>query len=384
MVERALRGAPAHGLLDCLRVNLVQRFAASEVDLLLIDHGLTHLRPVDRSPAFEGPATAKSALALRVFSAQQPYLSGDEHPMVTAYLPVTVRGDRCGVLVVTLPGGENSPDLLEELSAIAQMLGHAMRVAERHTDVYRRARRERPLTLSAEMLWQLMPDRSCSRAEFDLQAYWEPAYTSGGHLFDWSAAADQLTLVVANGHGPGVDDALVNNLVLNALRNARRAGLDLASQASLADQALYGQHRGTAHVSTLLTRFDFGTGEVEVVDAGSPTLWRLKGGAAERVELESQLPLGMFEDTIYSTQRLRVEPGERLVFVACDAERARSADDEKLLEEAVGRAVTANRSTACADTAQAVLSEIVAQGSGSVSSGLVVCLDWRGKGGDSG
>ncbi|MFE3323718.1 hypothetical protein [Streptomyces sp. NPDC059176] len=84
--------------------------------------------------------------------------------MRTAYLPVTVRGDRCGVLVVTLPAGAASPDNVRDLAAISEMLGHALRVADRDTDVYRQARRARALTPPAEMQWELLPGRICRRA----------------------------------------------------------------------------------------------------------------------------------------------------------------------------------------------------------------------------
>ncbi|KQX12245.1 hypothetical protein ASC82_13480 [Streptomyces sp. Root431] len=64
---------------------------------------------------------------------------------------------------------------------------------------------------------------------------------------------------------------------------------------------------------SVLLRFDLTTGEIEVVDAGSPTLWRIRGAVTERVELDRQLPLGMVEDTVYAPQRLRLPHGDRPV-----------------------------------------------------------------------
>ncbi|MET9378219.1 SpoIIE family protein phosphatase [Streptomyces sp. NPDC002992] len=280
--------------------------------------------------------------------------------------------------MVTLPQGHEPPEvLLDHLGAIAQMLGHALRVAERHTDVYREARRNGPLTLSAEMQWELMPGRSCSREEFELHAHGEPAYASGGHLFDWSASADQLTLVVANSAGTDAEAGLVNNLAVNAIRNARRAGLDLAGQAALADQALYGQHRGRRHLSTLLMCFDLRTGEAQIVDAGSPSVWRVSGSTAQRVELERQLPLGMFEDTVYAAQHLRTRPRERLLFVACGPDLPASHPAHAAFEQAVSRAITRTRHLPGADTPKAVLRELTAYGV-APDGGLVLSLDLRG------
>ncbi|WP_411074122.1 PP2C family protein-serine/threonine phosphatase [Streptomyces sp. cmx-4-7] len=381
-VERALRGAPPHRLLDSLRVDLARRFAALSTDLLLVDYGLTSLRPVEpvQDPAGTRHGAVGSGPAGRALSTQQPYLFGGDGPTATAYLPVTVRGERCGVLVVVLPPDRATPAVTEELADIAETLGHALRVADRHTDLYRRTRRARALSVPAEMQWGVLPGHACTGAEFDLYAYWEPSYTSGGHVLDWCATEEELTLVVANGTGPGAPSALVSNLALNAIRNARRAGLDLVGQASLTDQALYGQHRGERPLSALLLSFARATGEVRVVDAGSPTVWRDRGAATERIELERQLPLGMFEDTVYATQSLRVLPGDRLVFVACDRGEPPPGGGDAALDRAVRRAIERTRGTSCADTPRALVRELREEPPGGLPDDvLVVCLDWHGR-----
>ncbi|MET9434974.1 GAF domain-containing SpoIIE family protein phosphatase [Streptomyces sp. NPDC006551] len=379
-VERALRAAPAHRLLDSLRIDLAQQFAAFSADLLLVDYGLTELRPVEpvQAPGGSQPMTVDSGPAGHAFSTQQPYLFGGDGPTATAFLPVTVRGDRCGVLVVALPSERATPETTEDLAAIAEMLGHALRVADRHTDVYRRTRRARALDVPGEMQWDLMPGRGCVGEEFDLHAYWEPAYSSGGHVLDWSVTGEELTLVVANGTGPGTEAVLVSNLALNAIRNARRAGLDVVGQASLTDQALYGQHGGERCLSALLMSFTRATGEVQVVDAGSPTVWRIRGAVTERLELERQLPLGMFEDTVYAAQRLGVLPGDRLVFVACDPVEPAGGGDEGALDRPVVRAIESTRHMACADIPRSVVRALRESGRGAPDDVLVLCLDWHG------
>ncbi|MFC7921436.1 PP2C family protein-serine/threonine phosphatase [Streptomyces cinereoruber] len=380
-VERALRGAPPHRLLDSLRVDLARRFAVLSADLLLLDYGLTSLRPVEpvQAPAGMRHVTVGSGPAGRALSTQQPYLFGGDGPTATAYLPVTVRGERCGVLVVVLPSDLATPGATEELADVAETLGHALRVADRHTDLYRRTRRASALSVPAEMQWGLLPGRACTDAEFDLHAYWEPSYTSGGHVLDWNVTEEELTLVVANGTGPDTPSALVGSLALNAIRNARRAGLDLVGQASLTDQALYGQHRGERSLSALLLSFARATGEVRVVDAGSPTVWRARGEAAERIDLERQLPLGMFEDTVYAAQRLRVLPGDRLVFVACDRGEPPPGGDPAL-DRPVRRAIERTRDTACADAPRAVVRTLREEAPGGLPDDvLVLCLDWHGR-----
>ncbi|MFF7815321.1 PP2C family protein-serine/threonine phosphatase [Streptomyces sp. NPDC007945] len=379
-VEGALRGAAPHLLLDSLRTSLAHLYAATSADLLLVDYGFTTLRPVEPVQASAGrPHTpVDGGPADRVFRTQQPYLFRDVGPTATVYLPVTVRGDRLGVLMVVLPADRSGPTTTASLARVAETLGHALRVADRHTDLYRRTRRTHPLSVAGEMQWDTLPGRACTGPGFDLHAHWEPAYTSGGHLLDWSATERDLVVVVADGAGPGTRAALASTLALTALRNARRAGLDLVAQASLTDQALYGQYRGEHPLAALLLRLDLTTGEAEVVDAGSPTLWRLRPTATERVELDRQLPLGMFEDTVYAPQRLRLRRGDRLVFVAHGTGEPTAGDPHEAPDGPVARVLADARHRNGVDVPRTVLRALRGPALGAADAVLVVCLDWRG------
>ncbi|MFF0273183.1 PP2C family protein-serine/threonine phosphatase [Streptomyces sp. NPDC094447] len=379
-VESALRGAAPHLLLDSLRTSLAQQYAAYSADLLLIDYGFTSLRPVRPVQARTGvrPVPVDAGTAGRAFRTQQPYLFRDDGLTATVFLPVTVRGDRLGVLVVLLPGDRATGATVQSLGRVAETLGHALCVADRHTDLYRSTRRTRPLTLAGEMQWDTLAGRACTGPAFDLHAHWEPAYGSGGHLLDWSVTEDELLLVVADGAGPGTPAALVSTLALSAIRNARRAGLDLVGQASLTDQALYGQYRGTSPLAALLMRLDLATGATEVVDAGSPTLWRTRGTGTERIALDRQLPLGMFEDTVYATQRLRLLPGDRFVVVAREPGRPRPGGTGGVPDGAVARAVSRAARLGCADVPRAVVRALREPPGDVPDTALVVCLDWHG------
>ncbi|MGX5214360.1 PP2C family protein-serine/threonine phosphatase [Streptomyces violaceus] len=382
--ERALRTAAPHQLLDAVRRVLTDQYAADSVELFLADYGLTVLQPVSVLPHTLQPVSVHNSPAGRAFGAQEPCveaLSGDSADRVRAHLPVTVRGDRLGVLTVVLPGDEHTDGCLGELAEIAQVLGHEVVVAERDTDLYLQARRRDRLTLAAEMQWQLLPGRSCSRPEYELGAQLEPAYAIFGDNFDWSATADRLSLYVTNGMGEGIEASLLTNLAINALRNARRAGLPLADQAALADQAVYAHYRGRCYLSVLMLDFDLATGRVRAVDAGSPRLLRLRRGAVKRVDFDAQLPLGMFEETDYVAQEFWAEPGDRLVFVSDGVYDVASPGGEAYGDIALARAIQSTRLLPAADVPRAVLRELNGHRGRPVADddALVVCLDWRGR-----
>ncbi|MGW7173421.1 PP2C family protein-serine/threonine phosphatase [Streptomyces xanthophaeus] len=385
-VERILRRAAPHELVDRVRELLSLRFGATSVDLLMADYALARLQPVaPRADDTSGSVPVHGSDPGRAFGAQEAHVVTRGNK-VTVHLPVSVRGDRLAVLSAVLPADAYAPGALGDLQEVADALGHELLVAERDTDLFLRARRAARLTLAAEMQWQLLPGRSCSRTEYDLGGQLEPAYAIFGDSFDWSASADDLILTVNNGMGEGIDAALLTHLAVSALRNARRAGLTLADQAALADQAVYGQHQGDQYLAMLLLRFCLRTGEVEVVDAGSPRIWRLRAGAVEAVELEAQLPLGMFEDTVYTTQRFRVLPGDRLFFLSDGVYDVVSPSGERYSLNALTRAVMSTRLLPPSQVPQAVLKELaVHRGDIQASDdAMVLCLDWHGRGGRGG
>ncbi|KUN30330.1 phosphatase [Streptomyces antibioticus] len=379
--ERALRTAAPHALLDALRAALLEQYGAEDVELFMADYGLTVLQPVSVLPHVLEPVSVYNSPVGRAFGSQRPYHEELREGRTRLHLPVSVRGDRVGVLSVTLDGGEVTRQCETELLEIADVLGREVLVAERDTDLYLQARRKDRLTLAAEMQWQLLPGCACTRPEFALGAQLEPAYAIFGDNFDWAATAERLTLYVTNGMGEGIEAALLTNLAINALRNARRAGIPIADQAALADQAVYAHYRGRCYLSVLMFDFDLSTGRAIVVDAGSPQLLRLRGGTVERIAFDAQLPLGMFEETDYVAQDFHVEPGDRLVFVSDGVHAVASPKGEAYGEAALARAILSTRLLPAAEVPRAILRELTGHRGEAAADddALVVCLDWRGR-----
>ncbi|KUM84615.1 MULTISPECIES: PP2C family protein-serine/threonine phosphatase [Streptomyces] len=379
--ERALRTAAPHELLDAVRTVLIEQYSAEDVELFMADYSLTVLQPVSVLPHTLEPVSVHSTPAGRAFGSQKPYREEEPDGRTRLHLPVSVRGDRLGVLSVTLSDSEATRRWESELTDVAGVLGHELVVAERDTDLYLQARRKDRLTLAAEMQWQLLPGRACSRPEYELGAQLEPAYAIYGDNFDWSATADHLMLYVTNGMGEGIEASLLTNLAINALRNARRAGLSIADQAALADQAVYAHYRGRSYLSVLMFDFDLATGRAGVVDAGSPQLLRLRGGTVERVDFDAQLPLGMFEETDYIAQDFHAEPGDRLIFVSDGVHAVASPRGEAYGEAALARAIHSTRLLPAAEVPRAILRELTGHRGEAIpdDDALIVCLDWHGR-----
>ncbi len=357
------------------------QYDALDVELFMADYGLSVLQPVSVLPHTLEPVPVHNSPGGRAFGSQRPYCEEARDGRRRLHLPVSVRGDRLGVLSVTLPDDDAVRRWEEELTEIAEVLGHEVIVAERDTDLFMQARRKDRLTLAAEMQWHLLPGRACARPEYELGAQLEPAYAIFGDNFDWSATADRLTLYVTNGMGEGIEASLLTNLAINALRNARRGGLDIADQAALADHAVYAHYQGRCYLSVLMLDFDLATGRARVVDAGSPQVLRLRDGVVEHMTFDAQLPLGMFEETDYIAQEFQVLPGDRLVFVSDGVHAVASPKGETYGDAALSGAIQSTRLLPAAEVPRAILRELTGHRGKRLpdDDALIVCLDWHGR-----
>ncbi|WP_406044771.1 serine/threonine-protein phosphatase [Micromonospora sp. NBC_00898] len=380
-VSRALRLAPPDQLAEAADRAISAALGASRTEVFIADYRFSGLWPVLDPELPDAGFLSCHGVAQRSFSSQQPVLDGGENGRCRAYLPLSVWGERLGVLLVELPA---HPDAATVTLAqdIAGELAVALRAADRETDRYRRARRRERLSMAAEMQWDLLPGRSVAHGAFLLAGQLEPAYTVGGDHFDWSVDGDRLTVTVLNGAGNGLAASLLTAVTVNAMRNARRSGGSLVEQAELASDTLFYQHRGSRYVATLLLELDTRRGVVKAVDAGSPHVLRLRGGAVTPITLEQQLPLGMFAETRYDVQEFGMEPGDRLFVVSDGVYAADPAGQEPYGERAMARSMRSTRLQPATEAVGTVMRELHAYhvDADLRDDAVVVCLDWRGSG----
>jgi serine phosphatase RsbU (regulator of sigma subunit) len=367
-----LRAAPPDRLPETVVAHLREHYDAGRVEILLGDLTMSSLWPViDPDADIGGP------LEQRCFGSQQPVIDAAPAGPTQVLLPMTLWGDRLGVLRVETrrPG---SRELTDELATVADELAAALRSADVYTDRYRRVRRRQRLTMAAELQWDLLPGHSLSGERFRLAGGLEPAYAMYGDHYDWSITDDRLTVTVLNGHGDGIEAALLTTVAVNAMRNARRAGANIVEQAELASDAVWSRYGGRSHVATLLLEIDLIGGAVEAVDAGSPRAMIARDGDIRTVTLEQQLPLGMFGDGRYETQKFQLSPGDRLLVVSDGVHEAAPGGRTPYGSSAL---LTGIRRTRLQPPTEAVGTVIRALreyhgGSDLEDDAVIVCLDW--------
>lgn len=322
LLERVETAAPVDAI-DVAADELAALLGAREVGLLIVDYSGRMLVRLGRTPA-RGERTHDTENAEsvplpgtvyeRVLRTQQVAVRevGDG-ARVTA--PVTVRGDVIGAMDLVLPAPP-TPRQVADIAGIGHLLAHVIVVNRRYTDLFEWGQRTTPVSLSAEIQRRLLPAAfTCEAGQFTLAGWLEPASTVGGDTFDYAFDRGTLHLSITDAAGHDVQAAMLATVLVGALRNARRAGMDLASQVVRANDDLAAYSSAGWFVTGQVVRIDLGRRTAAIVNAGHPRPLRLRGGRVEEVELAVDIPFGLEPGRPFRVQPLPLEPGDRIVFV---------------------------------------------------------------------
>ncbi|MGY1780717.1 PP2C family protein-serine/threonine phosphatase [Geodermatophilus sp. SYSU D01036] len=287
--------------------------------------------------------------------------------------PVSDRGDAIGLLELVLPVPAD-PAVVADVAAAAHALAYVVVAARRYTDVFEWGQRTTPFSLAAEIQRRLLPaSYTCEAGQFTLAGWLEPAASVGGDTFDYTLNQDSLHVSITDAVGHEVEAALLATLLVGALRNARRKGLDLAGQARYANDALTDGAAPGQFVTGQLLRVHLSSGTAVVVNAGHPLPLRLRDRRVQEIGLDVEPPFGVVPRASFRPQEFRLSPGDRVVLLT-DGMQERNA--------AVLDVAAALRDTADLHPRQVVqelgAAVLRATGGDLRDDATVVCLDWYG------
>lgn len=356
---------------------LARHLGAQSCVLLLADYSETSLAPVPDAHGGtpEAHHGVEDGLAGRAFREQRA-VRAVASAVTVNYLPVSMRMDRLGVLVVVQPDGSDD-DQQTVLEQVAQVLAYVLTGARRYTDRFESLRRRRRLDLGAEIQWELLPVLAYELPAFSIAGALEPAYEIGGDTFDYAVSSRLLTACVLDAAGRGLRGAMLSSLALSAIRNIRRSGGTIVEQAEDANRHLAAEFPQRDFVSGLLLQLEVVTGRGLIVNAGHLPPLLMRAGSVRSVDQPPAVPLGLFGDTRYRAHAFDLRPGDRLLLVTDGIEEAHHPGQPGFGLDRVTDLLIANADVPPVEFVRLLTKAVSEHRSGKLDDdATAVCLDW--------
>ncbi len=317
LVDRAHSVAPAE-LLSVVR-DAAAALGVTRADVWLVDWQqelLTALElPVDPLPPRRVPVQG-SSLGL-AFIRSEPTTAPTPDGQVLR-LPLLDGIERLGVLELELPGPPTDQRIMD-CRRFVEVLTQYVATKGRVTDQFHRVRTCQPMSLAAQLQWQLLLPVTAHAPRVMVAGQVEPAYEVGGDAFDYALAHDRAHVAIFDAMGHGVQAGLTTALAVGAYRNNRRRDDGLVATLAAADELVAREFGDGRFVTAMLGELELAPGTMQLLNAGhlQPLLLR-RHQIIDIPDVTPGLPLGL-GGLIHPAQEriteLQLQPGDRLVLV---------------------------------------------------------------------
>lgn len=246
----------------------IRAIGGRDVSILLQDYAQLCLVPLPGRGLTDGePLPLEGSAAGRAFlsetTVEQPQDDG-----VRMFLPLLDGSDEIGVMALTLDGVDDDDRRL--LRRLAGLVADMLVTKNNYTDQFLRARRRKPMSVSAEIQWSLLPPLTMTTPQVAVAGILEPAYDVAGDSLDYALNDNVLHLAMIDAMGHGLNAAVLATVAVGAYRHARRAQPGLAELYAFMDTAIDDQFGPDHFVTAQMMRLNIGTGHLEWVNAGHP------------------------------------------------------------------------------------------------------------------
>ena len=234
------------------------------------------------------------------------------------WLPMLDGTDRVGVVEMVLVAGEGGVDrsLVAVCERFAHLVAQLVMAKGQYSDVFELVQRRQPMSIAAEMQWNLIPPRTFATDGLVVTAILEPAYHIGGDSFDYSVDSSSAQVAVFDAMGHGLRAATAATVAVATYRNCRRRQLDLSGAYATIDETLGAQFGGDRYSTAVLARLELETGSLSWVNAGHPPPLLMRGGKlVKTLETLPNTPLGVqLSKAPPHVGREALEPGDQVLF----------------------------------------------------------------------
>ncbi|MFF7376687.1 PP2C family protein-serine/threonine phosphatase [Streptomyces massasporeus] len=244
------------------------------------------------------------------------------------WVPLLDGTERIGLLRVST--GHNDAGTRADMEALAAVISLII-VSKRGTsDALAKLVRTRPMSVAAEMQWNLLPPRTYADGRVAISASLEPAYDISGDVFEYAVDGPLVHLTIFDAMGHDTAAGLSGALALGACRNARRQGADLVEKADAVEAALLEQYDHRRYVTGVLATLDTRTGVLRWVNRGHhPPIVIRDNRWTSHLACPPAHPMGTDLGLRTRVCEEHLQPGDRIVLYTDGITEARRSGDRE-------------------------------------------------------
>ncbi len=238
------------------------------------------------------------------------------------------RGDFLGVLYLDSrrPAAFSKLDrqILDALAADAASILDNARLVEKERE---RQRFEQEINIARDIQQALLPRDFREFPHLAVTGFNLPCLSVGGDYFDVFPLGDGRTaFLIADVSGKGLGAALLTTMLQGAL-SGMTLGTDPARVFNHVNRFLCG-HSEVGRYATMFFGILDQDGHLEYINAGHPSPFLIRNGAAEEAFTEGSYPVGLVPEAEYTSVGLKLEPGDTLVLFSDGVTEAMDPDDQ--------------------------------------------------------
>jgi len=187
-----------------------------------------------------------------------------------------------------------------------------------------------------EIQESLIPGSGLKTDCFEVAFRFSPLKEVGGDFADFFSLPDgKIGLYIGDVVGKGLAAAMYAALVMGLLRGVNKTGTDPASVLALLNKRMLVRPVTGRYCATLYAVFDPASNELTFANAGLPYPLLVSASGARELKLGG-LPSGLFAGATYEQERVRLRPGDLVLFATDGIHESRNHWDEDFGWEQLG------------------------------------------------
>jgi len=170
--------------------------------------------------------------------------------------------------------------------------------------------------IAREVQFNLLPRHAPEHAGLEVATYFEPATEVGGDFYDYLPVDDdKLGVIIGDVSGHGMSAGLLMAITKSCIHTQLNYAGEINQIMSSMNNILLSLSEPRSMVTLFYSVIDLSEMTIDYADAGHPFTYLIRGNKPEVISLEAiSYPLGVKSDLAFRSQRIKLEPGDFLVY----------------------------------------------------------------------